>query len=260
MYALGIDAGSVATKAVLFCDGLVDKILIPTGWSPKQACQQLVDRVQSTHQLKKDQLYVVATGYGRVSAPMANKKVTEITCHARGAVQLYPLARTIIDIGGQDSKVISIDSTGQVTDFTMNDKCAAGTGRFLEVMMNLLGTDIRELDELTKGATPVSINSMCTVFAESEVIGLLAEGAPRADVALGIVQAIASRVGALAKRMRLEEQVFFTGGLAQSVAITQALSTCLEREVFTCQDAQYAGALGAALIGWQRIKKKQNLN
>lgn len=158
--------------------------------------------------------------------------------------------RTIIDIGGQDSKAISIDEQGNVIDFVMNDKCAAGTGKFLEVTINSLGEDINQLDELTKNTEPQEINSMCTVFAESEVISLLSEGASKESVALGIVEAIANRAQVLLSKVPVNQQILFTGGLAKSRRIKKVLSDTLGREVITSSNSQIAGALGAAIIGW----------
>ena len=176
MYSIGIDSGSVATKGVLFDGENFEYKIIPTGWSPKNACTEVLEYLLGLKDLKREDVFIVATGYGRVSIDFADKEITEITCHGKGAHFLNSDIRTILDIGGQDSKVIKLDRDGNLSDFLMNDKCAAGTGRFLEVMSNLLGSDITEIDSLTRGADPENINSMCTVFAESEVVSLLASG------------------------------------------------------------------------------------
>lgn len=175
MYSIGIDSGSVATKGVLFNgEKIVNKIVIPTGWSPKNASLEVYEKL--TNDIDKDKIKkVVGTGYGRVSMDFVDKKVTEITCHAKGIHFLNNNIRTILDIGGQDSKVINLDNDGNVSNFIMNDKCAAGTGRFLQVTSNLLGSDVESIDKLAKDAIPQDISSMCTVFAESEIISLLAK-------------------------------------------------------------------------------------
>lgn len=255
MYSIGIDTGSVATKGVLF-DGteIVRHVIIPTGWSPKQASEEVLDRLLPAGQ-KREELYIVSTGYGSRSITFADKSITEITCHAKGAHFLNNAVRTIIDIGGQDSKAISVNENGDVIDFLMNDKCAAGTGRFLEVMMNLLGTDLREVDALTEGAEPEMINAMCTVFAESEVIGLLAKGASKEAVAAGIVKAIAQRTAALAAKVNVADLILFTGGLAKSEQIREEIGKRLGKTILTSEHSQLAGALGAAVIGWSKLAK-----
>lgn len=253
-YSIGIDAGSVATKGVLF-DGcqILDHVLIPTGWSPRNAADEVLVKLLAPRALTQADVLLTATGYGGRSITLAQKVITEITCHAKGAHFLNNQVRTIIDIGGQDSKAISVNERGEVVDFLMNDKCAAGTGRFLEVMVNLLGADIKELDDLTRDAEPQLISSMCTVFAESEVIGLLARGVAKESVARGIVQSIAVRTASLAGKINVSERVLFTGGLAQSERIRTEVGRLLEIEIETSPLSQLAGALGAAVIGWNRL-------
>ena len=178
MYSIGVDSGSVATKGVLF-DGekIVKKIIVPTGWSPMTTANEVYEKLKEgipEEEIKK----VVGTGYGRGVMDFADKKVTEITCHSKGIHFINNDVRTILDIGGQDSKVINLDEDGNVVNFLMNDKCAAGTGRFLEVTSNILGSDITKIDELARGNNPVNISSMCTVFAESEIVSLLAQNVP----------------------------------------------------------------------------------
>jgi len=254
MYSIGIDIGSVGTKGILFNGEMVDEIIIPTGWNPKKAGGDALNKLLTVNNLTKDDVkQVVVTGYGRVSADFADKVVTEITCHAKGGHFLDNKTRTIIDIGGQDSKAISVNQNGNVTDFVMNDKCAAGTGKFLEVTINSLGEDINNLDELTKDAKAEKINSMCTVFAESEVISLLAQGASKEAVALGIVDSIVNRAQVLLNKVAVNEQILFTGGLAKSQRIREVLSDKLGDEVVTSPKSQLAGALGAAIIGWNKI-------
>lgn len=256
MYSIGIDSGSVATKAVLFKDGIVDTVLIPTGWSPKNACNDVFESLLARNSLNADEVYVVATGYGRVATDFADKTLTEITCHGKGAHYLDSDVRTILDIGGQDSKVIKLDRDGNIADFIMNDKCAAGTGRFLQVMVSLLGADIEDLDSLTRGAEPEKINSMCTVFAESEVVSMLAGGSSVEAVASGILHSIAGKISTLASRVGIENKVMFTGGLAKSSELTRIIEQKLGREVVTNSYSQLNGAIGAAVLGQHFANKK----
>lgn len=255
MYSIGIDSGSVATKAVLFKEGIVDTALIPTGWSPKDACLQVLEMLLSKHSLSREDVYIVATGYGRVAADWADKTITEITCHGKGAHYLDSDVRTILDIGGQDSKVIKLDRDGNIADFIMNDKCAAGTGRFLQVMVNLLGADLSELDSLTDGASPEKINSMCTVFAESEVVSMLAGGSSVEAVASGILHSIAGKISTLSSRVGVENKVMFTGGLAKSSELTRIIEQKLGKEVVTNEYSQLNGAIGAAVLGQHFLNK-----
>ena len=251
MYSIGIDSGSVATKAVLF-DGenIVKKIIIPTGWSPKTTSKQAYDIL--IEGIDKDKIKkVIGTGYGRVSMDFVDKKVTEITCHTKGIFHLNKNIRTILDIGGQDSKVINIDENGNVVNFIMNDKCAAGTGKFLEITSQKLGSDIINIDDLAEGATPENISSMCTVFAESEIISLLAQDIPKENIAAGILKSIANKGVSILNKGRLEGELAFTGGLAQSKELVKMLEKNLNKKIFIAEDAQIVGALGAAIIGYK---------
>lgn len=256
MYSIGIDSGSVATKGVLFDGSDFEYKIVPTGWSPKNACTEILNALLESKGLKREDVFIVATGYGRVSIDFADKEITEITCHGKGAHFLNSDIRTILDIGGQDSKVIKLDRDGNLSDFLMNDKCAAGTGRFLEVMSNLLGSDITDIDTLTRNASPENINSMCTVFAESEVVSLLASGSSKESVASGILHSIAGRIVNLAEKLGVEESVAFTGGLAQSEVLREIISEKLNREVFTSPYSQFNGAIGAASIGMDLLNRK----
>ncbi|MGL6104979.1 acyl-CoA dehydratase activase [Romboutsia sp.] len=251
MYSIGIDSGSVATKGVLF-DGekIVKKIIIPTGWSPKTTSEQVynylsegIDKIN----IKK----VVGTGYGRVSMDFVNKKVTEITCHTKGIHFLNKNIRTIIDVGGQDSKIISLDKQGNVVNFIMNDKCAAGTGRFLELTSNILGSDILNIDKLAKDQEPENISSMCTVFAESEIVSLLAKNIKKEKIAAGILKSIANKSSAMLNRGEIIDEIAFTGGLAQSKVLVKMLEENLGKNIFIAEDTQIIGALGAAIIGYR---------
>lgn len=247
MIALGLDSGSTTTKAVLFDGSIVARDLIPTGVDPRKTIRKLYEKYPAD--------VVVTTGYGRDLLEESHRKITEITCHVRGAHYLESSARTVIDIGGQDSKVMRMDESGRLLDFLMNDKCAAGTGRFLDVLMKVLHGRIEELDDFVKSALPVSISSMCTVFAESEVIGMLAQDVPAPAIARGVVQSIANRTANFAKRLGVEDAVFFTGGLARSRVLRDTLTKALGHPVLSHADAPLAGALGAAIIGWEKLKK-----
>ena len=198
-YTLGIDSGSTTTKGVLF-DGktIVKTMIIKTTAKPKESIYKIYNELYS-----KDVKYTIATGYGRNLLEEADKTVTEITCHAQGAVFLNPSIRGVIDIGGQDSKAILLDNSLNVVDFLMNDKCAAGTGRFVEVMVRILEEEITNIDEFVKNRNPVSISSMCTVFAESEIISLLAKDVDRGDIALGIIHSICRRTSNFAQKLNL---------------------------------------------------------
>jgi len=251
MYSAGIDIGSVATKGVLYNGRVAASIIIPTGWSPREASRQALDMVLERGGIARDTVTsIVATGYGRVSADFASKAVTEITCHARGAYALHPGIRTVLDIGGQDAKVIRLGNNGAVIDFTMNDKCAAGTGRFLELMARILQTEVQDLDSLAESAEPVPITSMCAVFAESEVVSLLAKGTPRESIARGVLESIADRVASLLGSICPEPGIAFTGGLSRSRILCRIIQERLGMPVFTSPNSQIAGALGGAVIGW----------
>ncbi len=255
MFTVGIDTGSVAAKGVLFNGQIVDQVTIPTGWSPLKASAEVFSLLLSRSGLKKEEIQkVIGTGYGRVTMDFADKTVTEISCHGKGAFYLNNKVRTILDIGGQDSKVISLDEYGNVLDFLMNDKCAAGTGRFLQVMLNLLGEEIENLDRLAEEATPQPITSMCTVFAESEIISLLANGASKSSVASGIIESIANRASSLLSRISVQDQVAFTGGTAKSGVLKKAIEDKINKNLYVASDTQIVGALGAAIVGWNMIK------
>lgn len=251
MYSIGVDAGSTYTKGVLF-DGknIVKKIIIETGSSPKIASNKvykyLIEGIDKL-EIKK----VVGTGYGRVSMDFIDKKVTEITCHAKGVFFLNSNIRTILDIGGQDIKVININELGNVENFLMNDKCAAGTGKFLEITSNKLGSDIHNINELAKGAEPENISSMCTVFAESEIVSLLARDIPKQKIAAGIIKSISNKGVSLLNKAEIKEDLAFTGGLASINELVKMLEKDLNKKIFIPKDSQIVGALGAAIIGYK---------
>ena len=248
MVVAGIDIGSVSTKIALAVNGKIYKVVIPTGWSPRQAGENVLAAALDQGGVDAKPDFIVVTGYGRIALPTANKAVTEITCHARGVGYLLPEARVVIDIGGQDSKVIKIGQQGRVLDFVMNDKCAAGTGRFMEVIAARLGVDVTELSDLAKDEIPVEINSMCTVFAESEVVGLLAKGIGKGPIVAGLHKAIASRISAMVERMNPEAPIIFTGGIAQNKSLVHSLATQLKMSVLVPEECQFTGAIGAMII------------
>lgn len=248
----GVDVGSLATKAIIIQNGsIVGKSLIRTSINTEESGLTALNQALESASLSKEDLkYIVGTGYGRVSAPYANKTITEISCHGRGAHYLHPNTRTIIDIGGQDCKAIRLDKTGTVVDFVMNDKCAAGTGRFLEVMANVFKVDIQNLGPLALSAKEiVPMSSTCTVFAESETISLLARGEKPENIIKGIHYAIGNRIAGMLSRIGVESDVFFSGGVAKNVGMKAALEDTLEAKIVTVDfDPQLVGALGAAVL------------
>jgi len=254
MIVAGIDIGSLSSEAVILKDGeIISYSIVPTGADTQRAagaCMQ--EALEMAHLKLEDISATVATGYGRISVPFATKTITEITCHARGAHQLFPSARTVIDMGGQDSKVISIDTDGRVLDFVMNDKCAAGTGRFLEVMAGALEVELVEMGERSiRAKNGVVISSMCTVFAESEVISLIARGCSKNDIIRGLHEAISKRIFTMAGKLRIEKPIAMTGGVAKNRGIVDALGRFLKSAIHVPEEPQIVGALGAALSAWR---------
>lgn len=248
MYYTGIDIGSTATKVVVLDETeLVDRFVVPTGWSSKETAASVAERLAGAGRPVGEEMRVVATGYGRVAVDYADKTVTEITCHGRGGYELLGRDCSIVDIGGQDTKVITVES-GLPTSFLMNDKCSAGTGKFLEIMASRLGVDLPELFALAAEGTPLAISAMCTVFAESEVISHIGAGERREDIAAGVVDSVVARVAGLCNRHGLRGEVFLTGGLCDSPYLVSRLGEKLGRTVRTDPLGRYAGALGAALI------------
>jgi predicted CoA-substrate-specific enzyme activase len=249
MYCVGVDVGSVGAKAVVLAgDQVLSSAIVPTGWSPKDAGRQVFETVLATANLQRsDVSRVVGTGYGRVALDFLDQAVTEITCHAVGAHRLFPENDTVIDLGGQDSKAIKVGAGGKVLSFVMNDKCAAGTGRFLQVMTTTLGVEFDALQGATT-AEPASINSMCTVFAESEVVSLLAAGMPKERIIAGLYQSIARRVASMAGSLGKSGGVTFTGGVARSNGVRLALARALGCPVVSPPEPEFVGALGAAVI------------
>lgn len=251
MISVGIDSGSATTKAVLIkSDKILSSVILPTTFDLSSAAENAYKRVLADAGIDKDSVSgVYATGYGRNSIKFADKTISEITAHAMGVYYLYPDVNGIIDIGGQDSKVISVNG-GKVTDFLMNDKCAAGTGKFLEYTAKALEVPIEELGRLAlTSKEPASITSMCTVFAESEVISLRARGFKKEDIAAGLIESIARRVAVMVRQVGLKQNVAFVGGVAKNAGIKVFLETELSIPLYVPPEPQITGALGAALYG-----------
>lgn len=246
-HSIGIDCGSTFCKGALYADGRVQALAIrPTGWDIPATGGQIMAELLGGHPDLKRDFPVVATGYGREKIPAA-RTITEITCHARGAEYLVPGARCVIDIGGQDYKVIATEG-GKVLSFQMNDKCAAGSGRFLEMVLTRLELDLAQLDDLLALNRAITLNSTCVVFAESEIIGLLAQGVSREEILGGVVASMATKIASQAARVGVAAPVILTGGLAPSRGIGQALSKSLGQAVEPAVNGVYAGAIGAACL------------
>ena len=260
-YTAGIDSGSTSTDVVILDQNgkIKSTMIIPTGGGAMMSAEKSLELAVEKAGIQKEEIVrIVTTGYGRAYIDSGDDSITEITCHAKGAHYLNPRVRTVIDIGGQDIKAISIDENGAVKNFLMNDKCAAGTGRFLEMMARTLGLSLEEMS--TKGLEwkeNVVISSMCTVFAESEVVSLVAQNKNVADIIHGLNVSVASKVGALAARLGKNNpgEYMMTGGVAKNKGITNALEEKLGAKLYICDEAQLCGALGAALFAYEKCKK-----
>lgn len=252
---VGIDIGSTASKVVV--RGLRElEFVLPTGWSSKETCQMIQERLKENDiDVTAENTKVVATGYGRVAVGYADHVITEISCHARGGRLFAGDHCAIIDVGGQDTKVILVEN-GMVQDFLMNDKCSAGTGKFLEVMANRLGVTLKELFELAAAGEVLPISSLCTVFAESEVINYIGAGKKREDIAAGVVNSVVAKVAQLCQRKSLPQKVILTGGLSNSKYFSEMLSDKVSQRVEPTERGRYAGALGAALLAEERCNLK----
>ena len=259
MLVCGIDVGARTAKLVLLDPAAPAGFrhwISDTGHDPARTGRRIFDEALAACGARpEDVACTIATGYGRASLPFATAALTEITCHARGVRHHFPDARTIVDIGGQDSKVIALDERGAVADFAMNDRCAAGTGRFLEIVARVHDLGLDQLGEVAaEAAHPAAITSMCAVFAESEVIGLLARGTRREDVLAGIHASVASRIATLASRLAVRPPAVFTGGVAKNRAMVRALGAALALDLAIPPEPQVTGALGAALLAAGRAK------
>ena len=255
MAVAGVDIGAIAAKAVILEDNhILGYAISPTGSDVVMAANKVLkDSLKKAGLTEKDLEHIVATGYGRISVPFADEKMTEISCHAKGAIWLIPETRMVIDIGGQDSKAIKCDERGNVISFAMNDKCAAGTGRFLEVMARALELPIDKFGRLSlKSKSPCGISSICTVFAESEVISLRAEKKDVEDIIAGIHKAVAKRIVTMATPIGIVSPITMTGGVAKNVGQRKALEEELGTKLIVPKEPQIVGALGAALFAQRK--------
>lgn len=257
MLVAGIDIGSITTEALLFDDekGILGYTIMQTGADSKKTAEIALDKVLAYPAKSiSDLSYIVSTGCGRNRAAFAQQTVTEITCIAKGVNHLFPKTRTIIDIGGQDTKVIRVDDKGRVIEFEMNDKCAAGTGRFVEVMAKALNVDLDKIGDLSlKHTKELAISSICTVFAESEVISLVSEGEVLEDILYGIHKAIADRTMGLINRLGgVESEIVMTGGVAKNIGVVKALEKALDAQLTIHVEPQIIGALGAAKLALEK--------
>jgi len=251
MITAGIDIGSITAKTAVLSDGrILGSKVVFTGYNASQAGQSVFEDLLRELGLDASSIEkTISTGYGRNSVKFADKAMTEIICHGAGAHYLNPEVRSVIDVGGQDSKVLTIDSDGRVKDFAMNDKCAAGTGRFLEVMARALESDLDDFGIVSlKSDNPSKISSICTVFAESEVISLISKGESREDIIAGIHESVASRISSMARRVGVKEPVMMTGGVARNIGVVRALEKALGVSIEVSEFAQINGAVGAAIM------------
>jgi len=251
-YAAGVDVGSTQTKAVILDEHrrIVARALIDTGANVVAAAENAYVEALRNSGLEEQQVeYVVGTGYGRYRVTFGNTQVTEISCHGRGAVHVFPATRTVLDMGGQDTKAIRVSPAGEIHDFCMNDKCAAGTGRFLGAAAAALEIPLEQLGSTAlESEKPVRISTTCTVFAESEVLSWLGKGKAIQDILLGVHQSIGSRSIGLLRRVGVEQELTFTGGVARNVGMVHVLNESLGLQVNVSEDSHYMGAIGAALF------------
>jgi len=257
----GCDVGSATGKAVIMRNGkIISYDIIPSTTKPEVTARTVMDKALKKASLSSisDLDYIVGTGYGRLKVPFAHENISEITCHARGAQWLLPTVRTVVDIGGQDCKVMSLGANGKVLEFVMNDRCAAGTGRFFEAMARVLDCGLQGLSELAlQGKNPATISSQCSVFAESEVVTLVNEGKELSDIVAGLHASIASRLNSMVRKVGLVEDVVLTGGCAKNDGLAKALEDKLGMSVKKLPvDPQIAGAIGAALIAAEQVSKQ----
>ncbi len=259
IYAAGVDVGSTQTKAIIINERLevVGRSLIDTGANVTRAAERSFTEALLTAGLKREDVaYVVGTGYGRYKVAFGDAQITEISCHARGASYLFPRTRTVIDMGGQDAKGIKVGEGGEVKDFVMNDKCAAGTGRFLANAAEALGIALDDIGELSlKAKNPVRLTTVCTVFVESDIMSYLAQGKKVEDILGGVHSAIAARTISLVRRVGIEEAVTFTGGVSRNIGMVQALEQKLGMKLNVSPDSHFVGALGASIFALERAIK-----
>lgn len=255
MNYVGIDIGSTASKVSVIGDKKIN-FVTPTGWSSKEVANDIKNRLlEKGVDVASDKTRVTATGYGRISVDFADFVITEITCHARGARALSGLDNlAVIDVGGQDTKAILIEDK-LVSEFQMNDKCSAGTGKFIEVMANKLGLTIAELFDLAQKGEAISISSMCTVFAETEITSYVGEGRKKEDIAAGIVNSVAQKVSQMYNKIGDSDKVILTGGLSQVPFFAEILSQTIGKEVINVKNGQFAGSIGGAYLSKEKKKR-----
>jgi predicted CoA-substrate-specific enzyme activase len=261
-YYAGIDIGSTMTKVVILEDGILASIIGPTGPEHRRLANKVMNEAVIKAGVPFQAItYVVATGYGRINVPFADNQFTEITCHAKGITTLFPEARTIIDVGGQDLKAIRIDATGRTSDFVMNDKCAAGTGRFIEVIADTLGIPLDQVGDLSlQSKKPATISNICTIWAQQEVAARLAEGVPVPELLAGVHKSLADRIIRMVNRLKVEDAVILTGGGGKNRGLLKFLSEQLGRKILVPGEPLITGALGAALLGKEFVEKAKRNN
>ncbi len=257
MLSCGVDVGSVQTKAVIIDGNMVvqGRGLAHSGANLVRAARHALDGALREAGCEEwDLTFTMGTGYGRFNIPFSHDRATEPSCHARGAVYRYPKTRTVLDIGGQDTTAIKIDPNGNILDFCMNDKCAAGTGRFLESLADLLGLKVEEIGELgLRGTEAVSVTNVCSVLSEQEIINHLERGKAVEDIFAGVFSALARRASSLVRRVGIEEEITITGGVSQNRGMVKAIGDLLEVRINSGVDGVYIGAVGAALLGLERV-------
>jgi predicted CoA-substrate-specific enzyme activase len=251
LYFAGVDIGSTMTKVVLMdkAGNLLSFVKGPTGAEHRQLANEVMRQALEQASLQiHDISYIIATGYGRLNVPFADRQITELSCHARGVSSLFPNARTAIDIGGQDAKCMRIDN-GRLVNFVMNDKCAAGTGRFLEVTATTLGIKLEDMGDVSSKATKqIQISNLCTIFAQQEVVALLSRGEKVENILAGLHDALASRIAALVRRLGIEPDLVLTGGVAKNIGMVKAMKENLGCEILVPEEPLLTGALGAAIL------------
>lgn len=260
IYTMGVDVGSTTSKCLILKNGreIASKVIVGAGTGTSGPGRAVTAALDGAGLRREDIAAVTATGYGRSTFPGADYIVSELSCHAIGAHALFPEVRTVIDIGGQDAKALSLDQKGRMENFIMNDKCAAGTGRFLDVMARVLELEVSQLAEKDREAkSVVSISSTCTVFAESEVISQLANNVPIPDLVAGIHRSVAVRTASLVNRLGLAEPVCMTGGVAQNEGVVRSLERELGCSIAVSPMAQLAGAYGAAIYAWNKQTREK---
>ena len=263
IYTAGIDVGSTQTKGIIINDKMeiVSRVLINTGAYVTRAAERCFDEALKQPGLRREDVaYVVGTGYGRYKVTFGDTQITEISCHARGASYIFPGTRTVIDMGGQDAKGIKVGEGGEVKDFVMNDKCAAGTGRFLGNSAEVLSLSLDEIGTLSlKAKVPVRLTTVCTVFVESDIMSYLAQGKKVEDILGGVHSAIAARTISLVRRVGIEEEVTFTGGVSRNIGMVRALENKLGMKINVSPESHYTGALGASLFALERVSKQSGV-